>query len=297
MRLFYTVLLLTLCLALTSTVLAAQDTQTPQATVKTLTNADVLDMLSAGLSQEIVIAKIAASACEFDTSPAALKVLKATNVPDAVILAMVQAPTGSRRQELTNAEPAPARIAESTQQGHSISESKKREDIQKAGDGLEDCRVRSQNEYDTKIGAISTMALAPMMRVAASARLKQNLDAELRECRSQYELRLKAIDEGTDESRQARQEMRAEASSSDGYQVLGTHSSSAFGVVYVSSNPKEAEIYVDYSFVSKAPATLNLKPGQHYVRAFLNDYKNWSRQIEIDAGSEAKLTITLQKSN
>ena len=63
-------------------------------------------MLSAGLSQEIVIAKIAASACEFDTSPAALKVLKTTNVPDAVILAMVQAPAGSRRQELTNAEPS-----------------------------------------------------------------------------------------------------------------------------------------------------------------------------------------------
>jgi hypothetical protein len=55
-------------------------------------------MLSAGLSQEVVIAKIAASACEFDTSPAALKAPKAGNVPGAVILAMVQAPTESHRQ-------------------------------------------------------------------------------------------------------------------------------------------------------------------------------------------------------
>ena len=265
MHLFYT-LLLALCPVLNSSVLAPQDTQIPLATAKSLTNADVLDMLDADFSQEIVIAKIAASACEFDTSPAALKVLKASNVPDAVILAMVQAPTGLHGQKLTNAEPsAPARIdckhirpvsvysapwtqqnysgsdsievfkvkcgdkitllnpgdkqnwvqirtadgqvgyisfvlvsrerpAESTQEGHPSSESKKREDILKANDDLEDCRVKSQNEYDTKINAIGTLALTPMMRVVASRQLKENLDAELRECRSQYELRLRAID-------------------------------------------------------------------------------------------------------
>jgi hypothetical protein len=109
MRLFYAVLLTVILSG--GITLASQDTQTPKASAKSLTNADVLDMLSAGLSQEIVIAKIAASNCEFDTSPAALKVLKATNISDAVILAMVQAPTGSRRQGPTDAEPsAPARI-------------------------------------------------------------------------------------------------------------------------------------------------------------------------------------------
>ena len=266
MRLSYTVLLVALCLVFSGSVPASQDTQTPPGTVKPLTNVNVLDMLNDDLSQEIVIDKIAASPCEFDTSPAALKALKDTNVPDAVILAMVQAPTGSRRQELTNAEPsAPARIdckhtrpvsvystpwtqenysepdsveafkvkcgdkitllnpgdkqgwlkigtadgqvgyisfalvskersAESTQEGHPTSESKKREDTQKASDDFEDCRVRFQNEYDAKIDAINTMTLAPMVRVAASRRLKENLDGELRECRSQYELRLKAID-------------------------------------------------------------------------------------------------------
>src|SRR5260370_14996504 len=110
MRLFYTVSFVVLCLGFSGSVPASQDTQTRPGTVNPLTNADVLDMLSAGLSQEIVIAKIAASTCEFDTSPTALKALKAANVSDAVILAMVQAPTGSHRQE-TNAEPsAPARI-------------------------------------------------------------------------------------------------------------------------------------------------------------------------------------------
>ena len=89
MRLFYTGLLGAFCLVFSASVPASQHTQTPQGTVKPLTNANVLDMLNDDLSQEIVIAKIVASACEFDTSPAALKALKATNVPDAVILAMV----------------------------------------------------------------------------------------------------------------------------------------------------------------------------------------------------------------
>lgn len=49
-------------------------------------------MLKAGLSSEIVAAKIKASACHLDTSPSALKDMKVASVPDDVILAMVQAP-------------------------------------------------------------------------------------------------------------------------------------------------------------------------------------------------------------
>jgi hypothetical protein len=261
MRHFYVALLL---IFLSGATLASQDTQTPKANTKPLTNADVLDLLSAGLSQEIVIAKIAATSCEFDTSPAALKVLKAANVSDAVILAMVQAPTVSRRQDVTDAERSePAQVeckhtdpvpvfsaprtqmlnnsgtdsvevfrvkcgdritllspandqgwlkmraldgqvgyisftlvkhVESAEQGHANSDSKKREDTQKANDDLEDCRARFQNEYNTKMDALSNLALTPMVRVAAASRLRQNLDAGLRQCRSQYELRLKAIE-------------------------------------------------------------------------------------------------------
>jgi hypothetical protein len=50
-------------------------------------------MLKAGLSTEVVIAKIKTSEAKFDTSPAALQDLKNANVPDAVILAMVNAST------------------------------------------------------------------------------------------------------------------------------------------------------------------------------------------------------------
>jgi len=60
---------------------------------QSLTNNDVIEMVKAGLSSEIITAKIKNSSSAFDTSPDALKELKAENVPDAVILAMVQSGT------------------------------------------------------------------------------------------------------------------------------------------------------------------------------------------------------------
>jgi len=81
--------LLLSCLILSWPTLAAQDS-TPKDS-KPLTNADILDMLNSGISQDIVIAKIKKSACEFDTSPEALKALKAAHAPDTVVLAMVEA--------------------------------------------------------------------------------------------------------------------------------------------------------------------------------------------------------------
>ncbi len=60
-----------------------------------LTNKDIADMHRSGLSAEVIIAKIKAGPCSFDTSPQALQGLKAEKVPDNVILAMVNAaPSG-----------------------------------------------------------------------------------------------------------------------------------------------------------------------------------------------------------
>lgn len=57
-----------------------------------LKNADVIQLLNAGISAEIVVAQIKASVCDFNTSTTELIELKSLDVPDAVILAMVQAP-------------------------------------------------------------------------------------------------------------------------------------------------------------------------------------------------------------
>jgi hypothetical protein len=73
---------------------AAQHIQQTQAAAP-LTNKDVQDMVKSGLAPEIIVAKIRASATNFDTSPAALQELKTAGVPDAVILMMVQPASAS----------------------------------------------------------------------------------------------------------------------------------------------------------------------------------------------------------
>lgn len=65
--------------------------------------------------------------------------------------------------------------------------------------------------------------------------------------------------------------------------------------VSVTSNPDGADIYSDDAFVGNTPATLKLKPGKHTIRVAKKGYKDWSREITVQAGSEARLTATLDK--
>lgn len=55
-----------------------------------LSNQDVRNMLGAGLSPTLVLQKIKNSQCDFDTSPAALAMLKRGGVPRSVIVAMLR---------------------------------------------------------------------------------------------------------------------------------------------------------------------------------------------------------------
>lgn len=93
-KLVSSILLLALSLTVVA-VPAAQDPNTakPQNVSTSLTNKDVLHMLKAGLTADVIVAKIKSAPTSFDTSPAALAELKSANVPDAVILAMVKGPT------------------------------------------------------------------------------------------------------------------------------------------------------------------------------------------------------------
>jgi hypothetical protein len=55
-----------------------------------LTNSDILYLVKAHLSVELITALIESSRPNFETTPAALADLKAANVPEPVILAMLQ---------------------------------------------------------------------------------------------------------------------------------------------------------------------------------------------------------------
>ena len=69
----------------------------------------------------------------------------------------------------------------------------------------------------------------------------------------------------------------------------------ATGTVEVHSTPEGAEVYVDGAFIGNAPATLKLSPGQHTIRVTQAGFKDWSREISVQAGSEAHLAASLEK--
>jgi PEGA domain len=69
----------------------------------------------------------------------------------------------------------------------------------------------------------------------------------------------------------------------------------AIGTIEVRSTPDGAEVYVDGAFIGNAPATLKLAPGQHTIRVTQSGFKEWSREIAVQAGSEAHLSASLDK--
>jgi len=70
----------------------------------------------------------------------------------------------------------------------------------------------------------------------------------------------------------------------------------AIGTVSLTTTPDGAEVYVDGQFYGNSPATLKLKPGKHTIGVKLSGYKDWSREMSTDSGSESHLTATLEKS-
>jgi hypothetical protein len=58
-------------------------------------------------------------------------------------------------------------------------------------------------------------------------------------------------------------------------------------LLVVTSTPDGSEVYLDGSLVGNAPATLKLKSGKHTVGVKMAGYKDWSRDVLADAGTEA----------
>lgn len=67
--------------------------------------------------------------------------------------------------------------------------------------------------------------------------------------------------------------------------------------ISITSSPDAAEIHIDDAFSGNTPATLKLPPGKHVIRVSLASYKEWSREITVQSGSEMHLVATLEKSN
>lgn len=69
----------------------------------------------------------------------------------------------------------------------------------------------------------------------------------------------------------------------------------ATGSVNLTTTPDGADVYLDGQFFGNSPANLKLKPGKHNIQVRMSGYKDWSRDISTEAGSEARLTANLEK--
>lgn len=69
----------------------------------------------------------------------------------------------------------------------------------------------------------------------------------------------------------------------------------AKGILNVTSTPPGADVNLDGEFVGNAPSVLKLAPGKHTITVKLSGYKDWTRDINVQSGSEVQLNATLEK--
>jgi hypothetical protein len=83
---------------------------------------------------------------------------------------------------------------------------------------------------------------------------------------------------------------------SDGATQPKSTGSSKQGVETISIRaiPESADVYVDNQYYGSCPAILKLKPGRHAITVKMSGYKDWSREISTEVGSEAQLTASLE---
>ncbi len=76
---------------------------------------------------------------------------------------------------------------------------------------------------------------------------------------------------------------------------LTTAATSGKGVVILTASPDNADVNVDGSFVGNAPVNLKLAPGKHTISVSAQGYQTFSRDINVLADSEVRLTANLEK--
>jgi len=74
-----------------------------------------------------------------------------------------------------------------------------------------------------------------------------------------------------------------------------TAAEAANGAVNVSSNPVGADVSLDGNFIGNSPANLKLAPGKHTITVKMAGWKDWTRDITVQSGSEVQLTASLEK--
>ena len=66
-------------------------------------------------------------------------------------------------------------------------------------------------------------------------------------------------------------------------------------LVQLSSTPDSAEVYLDNAFVGNTPAVLKLPVGKHTIKLTSSGFKDWTRELDAQAGMEVHLKATMDK--
>jgi len=68
-----------------------------------------------------------------------------------------------------------------------------------------------------------------------------------------------------------------------------------FGTITITSDPDDAEVYVDEKFIGNAPAKLKLAAGSHIVVMKAAGFAEWKRTLEILKDSQVTLKPVLDR--
>ena len=93
---------------------AVKNVQPSAAAAQVLTDSDVLALVESKLAPEVIVEKLKASECDFDTSPEALRKLKDAGVPDSLLLVMVLTPKRAASAEAAQPRRVGVKIPEGT---------------------------------------------------------------------------------------------------------------------------------------------------------------------------------------
>lgn len=62
----------------------------------------------------------------------------------------------------------------------------------------------------------------------------------------------------------------------------------------LSSIPDSAEVYLGNAFVGNTPAVLKLPVGKHTIKLTSSGFKDWSRELDAQAGMEVHLKAMME---
>jgi PEGA domain len=68
-----------------------------------------------------------------------------------------------------------------------------------------------------------------------------------------------------------------------------------YGNLVITSDPQDADVFIDGNFVGIAPATVDLVVGKHTIQVSSKGYADWSREITVLPRSKLTLAATLDK--